>query len=216
MLGSIYYTDIYRSTNGGASFTESISGITEANSSSLAPFAPKLVSGDTARPAVVYTSTNGKIYQSTTFGATWAAIGTGGLPTPLDTSSTTTTTPPALFIRNLAASPSNASTLGIAGNQSRVYLTSNGGSSWTQAASLPGSASYLSCIEFDRTTPTTVYVGSVAPSSTANHLWKSTSGGSWRGCSSTTLTRPDRVSACHWRPARMKAIRRFGTFKGSI
>ncbi|WP_243319058.1 dockerin type I domain-containing protein [Geothrix paludis] len=181
VLGSIYYTDIYRSTNGGGSFSESISGIVEAKNKDLAPFAPKLVPGDAARPAAVYTSTNGKIYLSTSFGASWVDIGTGGLPAPLDTSSTTTnTTNPELFIRNLAASASDPNTLGIAANQSRVYLTSSGGSSWTKGGTLPGSASYLSCIEFDRTTPTTVYVGSVAPTSTANHLWKSINGGgSW-------------------------------------
>lgn len=178
VLGSIYYTDIYRSTNGGVSFSKSISGITEANNKDLAPFAPKLAPGDAARPAVAYTSTNGKVYQSTTFGASWAALGTGGLPAPLDMSSTTTnTTNPELFIRNLAASASDPNTLGIAANQSRVYLTSSGGSSWTKGGTLPGSASYLSCIEFDPTTPSTVYVGSVAPDATANHLWKSTNGG---------------------------------------
>ena len=178
VLGSLYYTDIWRSTNGGGTFSESISGIAEANNKDFAPFAPKLAPGDAARAAVVYTSTNGKVYQSTSFGASWAALGTSGLPAPLDMSSTTSTTE--LFIRNLAASASDLNTLGIAANQSRVYLTSSGGSSWVKGGTLPGNASYLSCIEFDRTTPTTVYVGSVATSSTANHLWRSTNGGgSW-------------------------------------
>jgi hypothetical protein len=178
VLASIYYTDIYRSTDGGGTFNESISGITEATNKDLAPFAPKLATGDTAHPAVIYTSTNGKIYQSVNFGAGWVALGTGGLPAPLNQSSTTTTNE--LFIRNLAASPSNASILGIAANQSRVYLTANGGASWSKAAILPGSSSYLSSIEFDRTNATTVYVGSVAPIATANHLWKSSnSGTSW-------------------------------------
>ncbi|WP_257306734.1 dockerin type I domain-containing protein [Geothrix campi] len=178
VLGSIYYTDIYRSTNGGGTFGESISGITEANNKDLAPFAPKLVPGDIAHPAVVYTSTNGKVYQSTAFGASWVAMGTGGLPAPLNMSSTTTTTE--LFIRNLAASPSNANTLGIAANQSRVYLTTNAGSSWSKAAALPGTGASLSCIAFDPASTATVYVGSVATNATANHLWKSTNGGaSW-------------------------------------
>jgi hypothetical protein len=175
VLGSIYYTDIYRSTDGGGTFKESISGIAEANNKNLAPFAPRLALGDTARPAVVYTSTNGKVYQSTNFGGAWAALGTSGLPAPLDMSSTTTTTE--LYIRNLAASPSDPSTLGIAANQSRVYLTSNGGTSWVKAGSLPGSGSSLSCIAFDPASTSTVYVGSVATSATANHLWKSTNGG---------------------------------------
>lgn len=183
MLGSVYYTDIYRSTNGGASaFSESISGITEANNKNFAPFAPKLVSGDTAHPNTVYTSTNGKVYQSLDFGSSWTALGTTGLPAPLDMSSTTTPTPTPLFIRNLNAAAGNPNALGIAANQSRVYLSYSGGASWSQVAGasgapLPGSASYLSCIEFDRTNSAIVYVGSVAPVATANHLWKSTNGG---------------------------------------
>jgi len=186
MLGSMYYTDIYRSTDGGASnFSESISGITEANDKNFAPFAPKLVSGDTAHPNTVYTSTNGKVYQSLNFGSSWTALGTIGLPAPLDASSTTTPTPTPLFIRNLNAAAGDPNALGLAGNQSRVYLSYTGGSAWSQvagspAAALPGSSSYLSCIEFDRANSATVYVGSVAPVATANHLWKSTnSGASW-------------------------------------
>jgi len=175
VLGSIYYTDIYRSTDGGGTFNESISGIAEANNKNLAPFAPRLAPGDTARPAVVYTSTNGKVYQSTAFGASWAALGTSGLPAPLDMSSTTTTNE--LYIRNLAAASGDPNTLGIAANQSRVYLTSNGGASWTKAGNLPGTGASLSCIAFDPASASTVYVGSVATSATANHLWKSTNGG---------------------------------------
>jgi len=178
ILGSLYYADVYRSTDGGASASESISGITEANNENLAPFATRLVPGDTLHPSTVYTSTNGKIYRSLDFGVSWSALGTTGLPAPLDTSSTTTTDE--LFIRNLGAAPSDANVLGIAGNKSRVYLTANGGTSWSQAASLPGSGSSLSCICFDPSNTTTLYVSSVAPSSTSNHLWKSMNGGtSW-------------------------------------
>jgi hypothetical protein len=179
MLGSVYYTDIYRSTDGGASnFSESISGITEANDKNFAPFAPKLVSGDIAHPDTVYTSTNGKVYKSANFGTSWIPLGTTNLPPPLDNSSIIPSTD--LFIRNLSAAAGDQNALGLAANQSRVYLSYAGGNTWTQAAALPGSASYLSCIEFDRANSATVYVGSVAPVATANHLWKSTnSGASW-------------------------------------
>ena len=217
-LGSIYYTDIYRSTDGGGTFNESISGIAEANNQNLAPFAPKLAPGDTARPAVVYTSTNGKVYQSTTFGASWTALGTSGLPAPLDMSSTNTTTE--LFIRNLAAAPGSQSTLGIAANQSRVYLTANGGSSWTKAGSLPGTGASLSSIAFDPASTSTVYVGSVATSATANHLWKSTNGGAtWSAIDTGTgfpfgipvhVVRPDPVT-----PQKVYAGTDFGVYVSS-
>lgn len=183
MLGSLYYTRIFKSTNGGATqFTNSYSTIAEANNKNLAPFAPKLALGDLAHPDVVYTSTNGKVYRSADFGSTWSALGTTGLPAPLDTSVTGSSTN--LFIRNLNAAAGDANALGIVANQSRVYLTYNGGSSWTQAAALPGVptnvGASLSYIWFDRANSSTVYVASVAPVATANHLWKSTNAGvSW-------------------------------------
>jgi len=178
MLGSVYYTDIYRSVDGGGSpFSEASTGITESGDENLAPFAPKLVSGDTAHPDTVYTSTNGKIYKTANFGTSWTAVGTTGLPAPLDTSTNVSGN---LFIRNFAAAAGDVNALGIAGNSSRVYLTYTAGASWNQSGALPGSSSYLSCIEFDRSNSATVYVGSVAPVATANHLWKSTnSGATW-------------------------------------
>jgi hypothetical protein len=168
VLGSVYYTDIYRSTDGGANFSESISGIAEANSSTLAPFQPRLALGDTAHPSTVYTATNAKVYQSLDFGASWAALGTTGLPAS------------GLYIRNLAASANNANAIAIAANTGRVFLTYNGGSSWAQAGNPINNGSYTSGIWFDRTNAQTVYLSSVAPDATKNHLWKSTDGGaSW-------------------------------------
>ena len=188
MLGSLYYTRIYKSTNGGATqFSPSSAGITESNDKNLAPFSPKIVPGDAGRPNTVYTSTNGKVYQSLDFGGSWSVLSTSGLPAPLDTSVTGATTN--LFIRNLNAARGDANALGITGNQSRVYLSYNGGSSWTQAAALPGSSSSLSYLWFDRTSSTTLYVASVAPVATANHLWKSTNGGgSWTAIDGSAST----------------------------
>jgi hypothetical protein len=178
VLGSVYYTDIWRSTDGGASFTESVTGITEANSSTNAPFQPRLVLGDAAHPNTVYTATNGTVYQSTNFGTSWVGLGRTGLPTA-GTSSTSDPTN-ALYIRNIGAAAGDPNALGIAANQGRVFLSYNGGSSWTQAGTLTNNGSYTSSICFDRTNSQTVYVASVAPDATKNHLWKSTNGGtSW-------------------------------------
>jgi hypothetical protein len=176
MLGSIYYTDIYKSTDGGQSFTESITGITEANSSTKAPFQPRLAQGDGAHPNTVYTATNGTVYLSTNFGSSWTALPTTNLP-PGGTNATSDP-PTALYIRNFGAAPNDPNALGIAANQGRVYLSYNGGSSWTQAGPLPNNGTYTSSICFDQTNSQVVYVSSVAPVATNNHLWKSTNGGS--------------------------------------
>ncbi len=178
ILGSVYYTDIQLSTDGGATFSDSIAGITEANSDTLAPFQARLALGDTAHPDSVYTATNGKVYKSANFGGTWAALGTTGLPA----GGTGSQTDPndALYIRNIGASPSDANVLGIAANQGRFFFTANGGSSWTQAGMPANNGSYTSYVWFDRVNPAVVYAASVAPSGTKNHLWKSTnSGASW-------------------------------------
>jgi len=179
MLGSIYYTDIYKSTNGGTSaFTESIQGITGAKSSKNAPFQPRLALGDTAHPNTVYTATNGTVYQSVNFGTSWAALGTTGLPPGGTGASTDPNT--ALYIRNIGAAAGDPNALGIAANQGRVFLSYNGGSSWIQGGALPNNGSYTSSIWFDRANSQIVYVASVVPDATKNHLWKSTNGGaSW-------------------------------------
>lgn len=175
MLGSVYYTDIYRSIDGGATFAESITGITEANSSSKAPFQPRLTLGDAAHPDTVYTATNGKVYKSLNFGSSWSPLGTTGLPPGGTGAATDPST--ALYIRNVGAAVNDPTALGIAANQGRIFLSYNGGSSWTQAASLTNNGSYTSAIWFDRTNAQTVYVASVAPDATKNHLWKTTNGG---------------------------------------
>lgn len=116
VLGSLYYTAIFRSTNGGASFSESDAGIAEANDSSLAPFQPVLALGATATPNTVYTATNGKVYKSTNSappGVRWAppACRRAG-PTPTRTRATPSTSamsaPPPRMATSSASRPTRA------------------------------------------------------------------------------------------------------------
>jgi photosystem II stability/assembly factor-like uncharacterized protein len=61
-----------------------------------------------------------------------------------------------------------------------VFLTNNGGTSWTQAAAPPNNGLSMSYIHFDQTNANTVYVASVAPDGTKNHLWRSVDfGATW-------------------------------------
>ncbi|MCY1083723.1 WD40/YVTN/BNR-like repeat-containing protein [Archangium lansingense] len=70
--------------------------------------------------------------------------------------------------------------VGVVANAGRVFLTNNGGTSWTQASALPNNGLSTSDIEFDPTDPNTVYVTSVAPDGTKAHTWKSTDfGATW-------------------------------------
>jgi len=167
VLGSIYYTDIYKSTDGGTTFKESITGLTEANSSTDAPFFPYFAPGIKTAPNTVYTFVNTKVYVSNDFATTWTALGTSGL-------STLTNSAP---IRTIGASTTDPNAVGIVATAGRVFLTYNGGSSWNAAGTPPGNGYSMSSICFDPTNSNTVYVASVALGSTYNHLWKSTNGG---------------------------------------
>jgi photosystem II stability/assembly factor-like uncharacterized protein len=70
--------------------------------------------------------------------------------------------------------------VGVAANGGRVFLSTNGGTSWAQSGALPANDKSISYVYFDRVNPGTVYVASVAATATAAHLWKSTdSGATW-------------------------------------
>ena len=162
MLGTLYYTRIYKSTDGGLTFAASNTGISESGSSSSAPFITVLAKwdGDTTGNTV-FTYSNTKVYKSTNFGGSWAALGVTGLPS-------------GIYIRGVSAAKSNGSVIGIVASGGRVFLTNNGGTSWTQTTATPNNGLSMSSVAFDPANPNTLYVSSVAPDGTKNHLWKST------------------------------------------
>ena len=170
MLGSLYYDQIQRSTDGGQNWSDGTGGISEAGDSANAPFLTKIVAWDGSTTGNdVYTFSNTKVYKSTNFGTSWTA---------LPTSPVTGTT----IVRNMNVAASNQNIIGVVGSGGVVSLSQNGGATWTQVASgkgtdptaLPNSDRSLSWIQFDVSDPNTVYVASVAPEASVNHLWKST------------------------------------------
>jgi hypothetical protein len=166
MLGSLYYARIDKSTNGGLDFVAASTGISESNNSSTAPFNTKIVpwTGDPAGNTV-FTHANAKVYKSTNYGGSWSALGTTGLSE---------------FIRNINVAKSNVNVLGAVASGGRVFLSNNGGPSWTLATAPPNNDLSMSYVHFDINDPNIVYVSSVAAKGTANHLWKSTNFGvSW-------------------------------------
>lgn len=169
MLGSLYYSRIYKSTNGGSTFTSACSGITECNNSSSAPFNTGIVSwqGD-ASGNTVFTWANLKAYKSTNYATSWTALGTSGLPTT------------SFAIRGLGVDPSNVNRLGLVASGGRVFLSTNGGSTWTQTSALPNNGLSMSSVAFDPSNANVVYVTSVAADATKTHAWKSNDFGvSW-------------------------------------
>jgi len=175
MIGSLYYLRFQKSTDGGNTFTQSCSGITECNKTDgTAPFNSKLAAwaGDSTGNTLFTFSTT-KVYRTTNYAGSWAAIGTTGFPTDI-------------YIRGVGiaktsgASPNSDTVVGVVASAGRVFLTTNRGAAWTQAAALPNHGSSLSSIAFDPVDRNIVYVTSVAPDSTKTHVWRSTNfGQSW-------------------------------------
>ncbi|HKI02540.1 MAG TPA: hypothetical protein VKK31_11200 [Thermoanaerobaculia bacterium] len=169
VLGSLYYDRVMKSTNGGTSFSTACTGITECGNSASAPFNTGIVTWDgSATGDTVFTWSNVKVYRSTNFAGSWTALGTTGLPTT------------AFNIRGFGVAFSNQNTMGLVANSGRVYISTNGGTSWTLATTPTNNGLSLSSIWFDEVNPSLIYVASVAPDSTKNHLWKSSDlGANW-------------------------------------
>jgi photosystem II stability/assembly factor-like uncharacterized protein len=167
VLGSLYNTRIQKSVDGGLTFGQNCAGISECGTGA-APFFTKIVpwEGDPAGNTV-YTFVNTRVYRSTNYANNWSPLGRSGLPADI-------------FIRNLGVATANGNVLGIAANGGRVFLSNNGGASWSLAGALPNNGLSLSYISFDPGDATVVYVASVAPDAASAHLWRSTDfGASW-------------------------------------
>ncbi len=175
MLGTLYYDRIYKSTDSGITWSLASSGISESNNSSTATFITRINPRELTNE--LYTFSNLKVYKSTNYAGSWSVAGTAVTTTGV--------------IRNVGVAWDNANYIGVVGSGGRVWLTSNGGTTWTQVAtgkdgtdptSLPGCQLSLSDIRFDPADAThkTIWVASVAPDAGATHLWKTTNGGtSW-------------------------------------
>ncbi len=166
VLGSLYYTQILKSVNGGTDFDLSSSGIVESGDNGAAtPFAPTISLGDAASPNTVYTWVLKKVYKSTDFGTTWTAMNMTGFDT-------------ARSIRNVRASASDPNAVAVVTSGGTGFVTYNGGSTWTQFGAIPNNGLNMSYVWFDTSNPATLYAASTAPTAANSHLWKSTNSGS--------------------------------------
>jgi photosystem II stability/assembly factor-like uncharacterized protein len=170
MLGSLYYSHIYKSINAGIDFSDAITGITESDNSSLAPFITRISAWAGDRTGnTLYTYTNAKVYKTVNYATLWTPLGKTGLPTS------------SLYLRGVGEFPKDNRILGVVANGGRVFLTRDAGNTWAApAAPLPNNGLSMSWIAFDPANSNTLYVASVAPNQTASHLWRSTDFGvSW-------------------------------------
>ncbi len=106
-----YYTAVYKSSNGGGSWTVSSTGIPDFDNRILAEAV------DPLSPATVYAATTLGVYKSTNGGGTWALSSTG---------------PPPAAISVLVASPAGEPALYV-GTAAGLYKSTHAGASWTRA-----------------------------------------------------------------------------------
>lgn len=177
MLGSIYFDDIYKSTDGGATWNEAINGLAEANDPSNATFFTTLVpwQGTGSTGNEIYTFSNTRVYKSTNYANSWSS-----LPSAVPVGQG--------VIRNIGVAPGHAGDdVGVVASGGAVFLSTDGGTTWPAAGTPPNNSASLSYISYDPSDPSIVYVASVAPAASASHLWKSTDGGtSWTAIDGTS------------------------------
>jgi hypothetical protein len=171
LMGSYYWDSLQVSTNGGQTFNDATAGITEAGDQNNAPFDTKVVpwEGPASTGNELYTFSFTKVYKTTSFGSSWTALPTNPVSGTIE-------------IRNVGIAAANQSVIGVVASGGGVFLSKDGGATWatvangkgTDATALPNSDRSLSYIHFDVSNANTVYVASVAPEASVNHLWKST------------------------------------------
>ncbi len=164
---SIQNGGLYRSTNGGATFT----GIsTPSGGSWVTPWGQ-----DATVAATIYAGTD-KVYKSTNQGSTWTAI--SGSLAGVGTFAV------------LQVAPGNANFI-YAGSGTKLYRTKNGGSTWTDVtAGLPVATSFLTGAAVHEYDPNIVYV-TFSGYTAGQKVYKSCDGGNhWSNISGTLPNMP--------------------------
>ncbi len=162
VLGEVYYALVYRSTNGGSSWNFVFNGSNDPRS----PWSAPLIN-DPNNPATFYVGTM-YLYRSTNSGGSWSRIsndltrGSGTLSV-------------------IAIAPSNSSVIYTGSDDGGVFVSTDGGSTWTaRHAGLPQRS--VGGIAVDPNNPGTVYVGLQGFGS--GHVYRSTNyGASWTNIS---------------------------------
>ena len=153
---------VYKSTNGGTSWTAAKSGLTNATVPALAI--------DPSNPATLYAGTYGGVFKSPNGGSSWTDVNSG----------LTSTVGVLEVVLALVLDPSNPATL-YAGTYDFVYKSTNRGSSWTAENSglTTTLANSVYAMAIDPSNPSTIYAGTGGGGPPPG-VFKSTNGGtSW-------------------------------------
>ncbi len=129
---------VYKSTNGGTSWSASNTGLSSLQVTSLAL-------DRTATHLYAATRTGG-VFLSTNGASSWSTINTG--------------LPFAVFF-SVTADPTNSTTVYVGSNNAGVYRSTNSGGNWTSIAGGTLNNTRITALAVDPVTPTNLYAGSV-------------------------------------------------------
>ncbi|MFN7913363.1 MAG: T9SS type A sorting domain-containing protein [Bacteroidota bacterium] len=164
IIASYIYGDFQRSTNGGSSWTNIVSGL-PAQTSANAPWIAPIVQHPTQQNT--YYCGYKQIYRSTNQGSSWTQLGNIG--TNID---------------RIKIAPSNTNVIYVTSN-SGVYKTINGGTTWSNVVgSIPVSSGNISDVTVSNLNENTVFV-TLSGYSSGNKVFRSIDGGAtWSNYSS--------------------------------
>ncbi len=162
VLGEVYYAIVYRSTNGGSSWSAVFNGSGDPRSPWSAPLVNDPNNASTFYVGTIY------LYRSTNSGVSWSRI-SGDLTRGSGTLSV------------IAIAPSNSNVIYTGSDDGAVYVSTDGGSTWTARYSgLPTRS--VGGIAVHPSNPSTVYLGLQGFGS--GHVYRSTNyGASWTNIS---------------------------------
>jgi hypothetical protein len=153
---------VFKSTNGGGSWSPASTGLTTIDLRALEI--------DPATPTILYAGTGDGVFKSTNGGGSWSAVNTGLTN---------------LYAQALAIDPTTPTTLYAGTYGGGVFKSTSAGGSWSPVNTGLTSAT-VNALAIDPTTPSTLYAGTYG-----GGVFKSTNGGGNWVVFSTGLTNPD-------------------------
>ncbi len=169
--GTVYLEYVVRSTDGGATWNDAYSGITDAGDETNGWF-PTILRRHPVNADWIYTSSLLKVWESKNGGTSWktpsGAIPVAGL----------------VAIRDFSFLPTDGSRLAVAANAGIVMESTDGAVTFQKIGTLP--VNTLMAVRYDRTDSKTLYVASALVTPGVERVWVThDSGQTWQPLSKT-------------------------------
>jgi len=173
------FRGLYKTTDGGASWTEVNSGMTFVNQGfkdhgKTFVYTINALAIDPANGQTVYAATQGGVFKTADGGSTWTLISSTITSEVIPTRGAITYITASAY--SIVIDPSNSQTL-YASVDGQIYKSINGGTTWSETLS---GATPSSALTIDPTNNQTVYIGTflgVSKTSNAGDSWSAASNG---------------------------------------